>query len=41
MNLQKMFDALEEEMKELKPKMTQNEKNIARNRLTTIMNQLM
>lgn len=39
--LKEVFEEFEEEMKELKPKMTANEKNHARNKLTAIANTMM
>ncbi len=39
--MEKVFEALEEDIKELKPKMTTNEKSIARNKLNNMSNMLM
>lgn len=40
-SLETMMDSLDEEMKELKPKMTSNERSVARNKLTTMANSMM
>lgn len=40
-SMEQMFDAFEEEMMELQPKMTPNEKSIARNKLSNMSNMLM
>lgn len=39
--IEEMFRSLEEELKELKPKMTPTEKNTARNKMTSIANSMM
>lgn len=39
--IEQVFDAFEADIKELKPKMTSNEKSIARNKLTNISNMMM
>ena len=39
--MEQILDTFEDDIKELKPKMTQNEKNIARNKLANMSNMLM
>lgn len=39
-SMEKLFDAFEDDIKELKPKMTQNEKSVARNKLSNISNMM-
>ena len=39
--IEQLFDAFEYDIKELKPNMTQNEKTVARNKLTNMMNAMM
>ena len=40
-SVDKIFDAFESDLKELKPKMTNNEKSAGRNRLTMMANMMM
>lgn len=39
--IEQLFDAFEYDIKELKPNMTQNERTVARNKLTNVMNAMM